>query len=63
LTATFGTNNLRAGRAINQYGEKRNMHTTPLGAKGSFTLVVGPEHLANRFKDAMLPPVLATPIM
>jgi predicted thioesterase len=24
---------------------------------------VSPEHLANRFKDAMLPPVLATPVM
>jgi predicted thioesterase len=24
---------------------------------------VGPEHLADRFKDAMLPPVLATPVM
>jgi predicted thioesterase len=35
----------------------------PLGAKGSFSLVVTPEHLANRFKDAMLPPVLATPVM
>lgn len=39
------------------------MQAIPLGAKGSFTLVVAPEHLANRFKDAMLPPVLATPIM
>ena len=39
------------------------MHAIPVGAKGSFTLLVGPEHLANRFKDAMLPPVLATPIM
>jgi fluoroacetyl-CoA thioesterase len=39
------------------------MHAISLGAKGSFTLVVAPEHLANRFKDAMLPPVLATPIM
>jgi fluoroacetyl-CoA thioesterase len=39
------------------------MHAIPLGAKGSFTLLVAPEHLANRFKDAMLPPVLATPIM
>ena len=39
------------------------MHGIPVGAKGSFTLVVAPEHLANRFKDAMLPPVLATPIM
>jgi fluoroacetyl-CoA thioesterase len=35
----------------------------PVGAKGSFTLVVAPDHLANRFKDAMLPPVLATPVM
>jgi fluoroacetyl-CoA thioesterase len=26
-------------------------------------MVVLPEHLANRFKDAMLPPVLATPVM
>jgi fluoroacetyl-CoA thioesterase len=35
----------------------------PLGAKGTFTLSVAPEHLANQFKDAMLPPVLATPVM
>jgi fluoroacetyl-CoA thioesterase len=35
----------------------------PLGAKGSFTLLVQPEHLANSFKDAALPPVLATPVM
>jgi fluoroacetyl-CoA thioesterase len=35
----------------------------PLGASGSFTLLVQPEHLANRFKDATLPPVLATPVM
>jgi len=35
----------------------------PLGAKGSFTLLVQPEHLASRFKDATLPPVLATPVM
>ena len=33
------------------------------GATGSFTLEVKPEHLANRFKDAILPPVLATPVM
>jgi fluoroacetyl-CoA thioesterase len=37
--------------------------TIPTGAKGSFSHVVSPEHLANRFKDAMLPPVLATPVM
>jgi fluoroacetyl-CoA thioesterase len=37
-------------------------HIAP-GAKGSFTLEVKPEHLANRFKDAILPPVLATPVM
>ena len=39
------------------------MQSIPIGAKGSFTLVVAQEHLANRFKDATLPPVLATPIM
>ena len=39
------------------------MRAIPTGVKGSFTLVVGPEHLADRFKDAMLPPVLATPVM
>jgi fluoroacetyl-CoA thioesterase len=39
------------------------MASIPLGAKGTFTLVVAPQHLANRFKDATLPPVLATPVM
>ena len=39
------------------------MKQIPLGAKGSFTLLVQPAHLANWFKDAMLPPVLATPVM
>jgi fluoroacetyl-CoA thioesterase len=39
------------------------MRTIPVGASGSFTLVVAQEHLANRFKDAILPPVLATPVM
>ena len=39
------------------------MRQVPIGAKGSFSLLVQPEHLANRFKDAMLPPVLATPVM
>ena len=39
------------------------MQRMPLGAKGSFSLVVAPEHLADRFKDAMLPPILATPVM
>ena len=39
------------------------MRLIPLGAKGTFTLRVEPEHLANQFKDAMLPQVLATPMM
>jgi fluoroacetyl-CoA thioesterase len=39
------------------------MQSIPDGAKGSFSLVVTPDHLANRFKDATLPPVLATPVM
>jgi len=39
------------------------MRTIPVGAKGSFTLRVAPEHLADRFKDSILPQVLATPVM
>jgi fluoroacetyl-CoA thioesterase len=39
------------------------MRQIPLGTKGTFLLRVLPEHLANRFKDAMLPQVLATPVM
>ena len=39
------------------------MKQIPLGATGTSTLRVRPEHLANRFKDAMLPQVLATPVM
>jgi predicted thioesterase len=39
------------------------MRTVPSGAQGSFAIVVSPEHLANRFKDATLPAVLATPVM
>ena len=39
------------------------MRQIPVGAKGQFVLIVQPEHLANRFKDAALPPVLATPVM
>src|ERR1700739_2776465 len=39
------------------------MKQIPVGAKGSFSLLVQSEHLANRFKDAMLPPVFATPVM
>lgn len=39
------------------------MNAIPLGAKGSFSMIVAPEHLASRFKDPTLPPVLATPLM
>ena len=39
------------------------MQSIPLGARGSFSLVITPDLLANRFKDATLPPILATPVM
>jgi len=39
------------------------MRTIPIGTKATATLVVKPEHLANRFKDSMLPLVFATPMM
>ena len=39
------------------------MQPIPIGTTGSFSLVVMPDHLASRFKDVTLPPVLATPVM
>src|ERR1700691_2459647 len=39
------------------------MQSIPVGAMGSFTLLVMPEHLASQFKDSTLPPILATPVM
>ena len=39
------------------------MRPVPPGTKGQFTLVVGHEHLASQFKDPLLPPVFATPMM
>lgn len=39
------------------------MRAVPVGTQGSYTLVVAAEHLASRFKDPMLPPVFATPMM
>lgn len=39
------------------------MRPIPIGAKGTYILRVTPAHLANQFKDAMLPQVFATPMM
>jgi predicted thioesterase len=39
------------------------MQNVPFGTKGSFSILVGPEHLASQFKDSILPPVFATPMM
>jgi fluoroacetyl-CoA thioesterase len=39
------------------------MRPIPVGAKGTYALRVMPAHLANQFKDAMLPQVFATPMM
>ncbi|MEP7032254.1 MAG: thioesterase family protein [Pseudolabrys sp.] len=39
------------------------MSAIPVGAKGTYSLRVMPGHLANQFKDAMLPQVFATPMM
>jgi fluoroacetyl-CoA thioesterase len=39
------------------------MRAIPVGTTGSFSLIVTPDHVASRFKDATLPPVLATPVM
>lgn len=39
------------------------MRPVPIGARGTDTLLVTPAHLANQFKDALLPKVFATPMM
>ena len=39
------------------------MQPVPIGTRGSYSLLVTAEHLASRFKDPMLPPVFATPMM
>jgi predicted thioesterase len=39
------------------------MREIPIGTKATAGLLVRPEHLANRFKDAILPQVFATPMM
>ena len=39
------------------------MRSIPVGLRGTYAMAVKPEHLASQFKDAILPPVLATPIM
>jgi fluoroacetyl-CoA thioesterase len=39
------------------------MRSVPIGAKGTYSLVVQPFHLASQFKDSILPPVFATPMM
>ena len=39
------------------------MRPIPLGAKGHAELMVESHHLANQFKDVILPPVFATPMM
>jgi predicted thioesterase len=39
------------------------MKEIPIGARGSYTLRVEPLHLANSFKDSILPPVFSTPYL
>jgi fluoroacetyl-CoA thioesterase len=39
------------------------MKEIPMGARGTYTLRVEPRHLANSFKDGVLPPVFSTPYL
>jgi fluoroacetyl-CoA thioesterase len=39
------------------------MQPIPNGAQGRYVLRVEPAHLANRFKDSILPPVFSTPYL
>src|SRR5262249_2409990 len=50
--------------SVRRRGSVRPNHETSTpGSQGSFSLLVQPEHFVNRFKDAALPQVLATPVM
>ena len=51
----------REVRAVQDEGKRTK--AIPSGAKGSVSLAITPEHVAHRRKDAMLPPVLAPPVM
>ncbi|HEY0768382.1 MAG TPA: thioesterase family protein [Steroidobacteraceae bacterium] len=39
------------------------MKEIPMGARGAYTLRVEPRHLADSFKDSVLPPVFSTPYL
>ncbi len=39
------------------------MREIPKGARGEYSLLVEPRHLASSFKDSMLPPVFSTPYL
>jgi fluoroacetyl-CoA thioesterase len=39
------------------------MKEIPIGARGAYSLRVEPHHLANSFKDSILPPVFSTPYL
>ena len=39
------------------------MKQIPIGACGTYSLRVEPGHLANSFKDSILPPVFSTPYL
>ena len=39
------------------------MKPIPSGVQGQYVLRVEPAHLANRFKDSILPPVFSTPYL
>jgi len=66
IGATEGTA-LKSTRAAprltrRSYG-KNFMKPIPNGAQGQYVLRVEPAHLANRFKDSILPPVFSTPYL
>jgi fluoroacetyl-CoA thioesterase len=39
------------------------MKQIPIGARGAYALRVEPRHLADSFKDSVLPPVFSTPYL
>jgi len=58
-----GRRRCRAGGGDHPVHDRQRAPGSRSGTARLHSLLVQPEHLADRFKDAMLPPVFATPMM
>src|SRR4029077_18275416 len=57
------SNGHAAAQARNRCDDALSMKPIPTGVQGQYVHRVEPAHLANRFKDSILPPVFSTPYL